>query len=109
MHRDGKERKPRKGKAIDLRTSHCCRKNRVGRHAKRTSKGTGRPLGYLVCWLQQYNNFASAWEHKSLCHCSWAARKAAREWLKTLPGAHVLLAQEREKLPGEDSEHEDFV
>ena len=83
-----------------------CRKCRTSKASGGRKSAQGRPLGLLVSWLQKAHEHASADSHKVLCRSSFAERKAARQFRKSLPGSSALLDHERPVQAGEDSEPE---
>jgi len=84
--------------------ARCC-KSRKG-HAGR-SPATGRPLGYLMWWLQQGSDHDTAGDHSRAVAPTWAERRAARTLLQQVPGAQVLFQCERKQRDDEgDSEPE---
>ena len=85
---------------------HCdhgvrCKVSRSGANAK-TKRG--RPLGFLHWWLLRARHHGSAADHTLDVFASRADRRAARDALKTVPGAAGLF--EREKRRNSDSESE---
>eukprot|EP00971_Amphidinium_carterae_P118507 2347774-Amphidinium_carterae.2 len=67
----------------------------------------GRPLGAMAVWLQQHavpdKSVHKIFDNETY---SFANRKAARELLKSTPGADELFEHERAKASGEESEPE---
>lgn len=83
-----------------------CIRSRVGRPGR--VRHQGRPLGFLVAWLQGCALFADADDHKGF-KPSFADRRAARNAFKEIPGAEPLLGSERPRRDDEaDSEPDNF-
>lgn len=59
-------------------------------------RGSGRPIGMLVAWLTQTNDYPDKRSHVNLCRPSLAERQAARRYFLGLPGAEEF-AKEYEK------------
>ena len=78
-----------------------CRKSATCCPVKR---GSGRPIGLLVAWLQAAIDFDDKTEHVHSCRPTYEARKAAREWFMTLPGASDFCSFEKPKAPGDPDE-----
>ena len=49
-----------------------CRKPRIGEQAQRTARGNGRPLGFLMCWLMEQEDFDDTTDHLKRYSCSSA-------------------------------------
>ena len=82
-----------------------CRASRTVDPSERTSlKGAGRPLGFLLAWLQAGPLMAAATRNQhhdtsnkavALVRYPLAVREACREWLSNQPFAEELLSKER--------------
>lgn len=87
-----------------------CKKTRTSAapgRLRRTRQAQGRPLGHLMAWLEGQAD--PAFTGQRLHHAyapPYAARVAAREALKQLPGSEGLFDAERPKNEGEGSEPE---
>ena len=75
--------------------------------AKRTPFSRGRPLGYLMAWLQEHYLHATANEHNENAVCVYVDRRSGRDMLKAIPGSAALLSNEAPLDDGEASEPED--
>ena len=82
-----------------------CRRARTS-NANHRRPAQGRPLGTLMAWLELSLEYETGDDHKTIFACTLQQRRAAREALKLIPGSQTLLAAERDKFPGEDSEPE---
>ncbi len=67
-------------------------------------RGSGRPIGLLVAWLQGGTGFDNKTEHVHSCRPSYEERKAAREWFMSLPHASEFCEFEKPKAPGDTDE-----
>ena len=79
-------------------------------HRRRTTGAPfrGRPLGFLMAWLQEQHFHNYAWMHKQEYQMTYTDRKAARALLKQLERAWLLFCCERARDEGEPEEHPDF-
>ena len=72
-----------------------CRKQITTNPARR---GSGRPIGALVCWLMEQDKYETKASH---VHCSsafpWEERRAARTYFEKLLGAQRFLNYEKPK------------
>lgn len=78
-----------------------CRKQITTSPQKR---GSGRPIGALVCWLMEANKFANKAGHVHCAKATWQDRKNARNYFETLPGSDRFLKYEKPKAAREDAE-----
>lgn len=85
-----------------------CRMTRTSR-ALRSKPSSGRPVGFLMAWLQAQGEYATTAGHHDECMPSREDRVLARRYLHSLHGSEVLFALEREQRValGEDSEPDD--
>jgi hypothetical protein len=84
-----------------------CRLTRSSEPSKRAGAiFQGRPLGLLGAWLAAGHHCNSKDEH--VAFHSLDERQAAREIIKLNINGHAMLAREREKRDGEDSEPDDM-
>ncbi len=80
--------------------AHCpqhgleCRRQRQTTAGRR--RGQGRPLGALICWLQEAGNHPTQAEHVASVTAGFAQRQAARQFLKTVPGSERFFTYERD-------------
>ena len=88
-----------------------CRRTRTTKPAARDrASAQGRPLGLLIAWLEQANDFETAQSHSAQCHPNFDKRKAARAHFYALEGGEAwATSYERPRRPGEDSEPTDIV
>jgi len=68
------------------------------------ARGSGRPIGHLVAWLQQQCNYDSQTTHVHTCRPSHSQRVAARTFFSSLPEAATWFAFEKAKAPGAPDE-----
>ena len=84
-----------------------CRKQRtlLPRKTASGSLAQGRPIGYLVAWLQAGSRVGVTCgkDHKK-AKVTLEQRQQAREQFKLLADAQLLLDDEREQRPGEPEE-----
>jgi len=85
-----------------------CRMTRT-RRGQASKPAAGRPLGFLMAWLQAQDEYGTCSDHHDLCEPDLADRRGARALLHTIPAAELLFAKEREVRAalGEGSEPED--
>lgn len=70
-----------------------------------SSGGRGRPIGELVAWLQDGQNFDNPADHGRSAGKSYQERLDARRWFYTLDGsAHFADLYERKQGAGESEE-----
>lgn len=60
-------------------------------------RGSGRPIGHLIAWLQQGHEYDSRNRHVHECRPSLSDRQAARRFFQGLPGSDEFSAFEKEK------------
>lgn len=68
------------------------------------SRGSGRPIGYLVWWLMQSSKFKNRLAHVHCASAPWQERKNARDFFESLPGSDRFASYERKKKAREDAE-----
>ena len=62
-----------------------------------SKKGSGRPIGHLVAWLQRCEEFESRREHVHTCRPTLEQRQSARSWFESLPGSSEFTQWEKKK------------
>ena len=67
-------------------------------------RGTGRPIGMLVAWLQACDQYEDKSSHVHSCMPSLDARKSAREFFNGLPGSASFSLYETRKEAGDPDE-----
>ena len=90
---------------------HCythasCRRQRQstpGRH------GAGRPIGLLIAWLREADQYSSQADHVAAFPASREDRRAARAWFVGLEGSQSFLDLERPKTGLEDDDEPVYV
>ena len=96
--------------------AHCgvhedCRRQRTTRESTFAfhNRGQGRPLGLLVSWLQDAQNFPDRASHVKAKRSSWAKRKQARQDFKAVRHSQSFFDLERDQRADEDSEPTDII
>lgn len=95
-------------------TAHCssgqhgdCRKQRTCKAAASRNvlvNGQGRPLGYLMAWLQEQNKHNTCYDHVHYAQPLERDRVAGRVLFMTLPGAEQFSLFERNRVDDEADE-----
>lgn len=84
-----------------------CRREKVAYAAGSGRGGQGRPLGYLMAWLNKGELHETQQAHMSMeVVISWAERKEARAMLHNIPGCERVLVGERPRRDDEEDEPE---
>ena len=66
----------------------------------KTARGSGRPLGMLVAWLQAASSFDSKMAHVSTCRPELERRQEARRFFLSLSGAREFAEAFEKQSPG---------
>ena len=77
---------------------------RIQRTVRPKKRGAGRPIGFLVGWLQKADDYSSAWSHIHGCKPSFEERKQARELFDSLPDSEDFSTFEMPPPEGEEPE-----
>ena len=80
------------GDGLAARKELPCRKTRIGKAAKGRK---GRPLGFLMAWLQEQVFHEHKEDHQAAFFGDLDQRREARQALHEVPGSEALFAQER--------------
>ena len=90
------------GREYDVHESDC-RKSATCNPQRR---GSGRPIGLLVAWLQAHKDFATKHEHVHTCKPSLQQRRDARAFFMQLPEAAEFARFEKPKANPNDDDDE---
>ena len=82
-----------------------CRRNRTVKPSENIFRqGQGRPIGLLMAWLQQSNDYATKDEHVRWCNPGFRHRQSGRSQFMALNDAARFAAHERPRRPDEDND-----
>ena len=84
-----------------VHASHDCRRSATTMPTKR---GSGRPIGHLIAWLQLAESCSCRTSHVHSCRPTLEQRQAAREYFEKLDGHETFGQFERPRASGEPNE-----
>lgn len=100
--------RPKQFYAVCLHAGHeKCRLTRTSNPGAQPA--SGRPLGYLMAWLDAAASYDDAFDHRQRCLPTCGDRRAARSRLHGVSGSGDVFARERPRRQDTDSEPEELA